>query len=109
MTAQSPYRVTVRQCDGGDPRWLIADIGPLRDPHAQGVDWSRCPGSLHESYESAWDACAAARWWGYDPEVVRHSWEAAYAPGMTRPEVQGTKVGWRTYFWWLGRRLRCRP
>lgn len=49
-------------------RWFIDTEGePLPDPQGH-PDWTTCPGSLHQDYDSYAEAKVAAEWWGYSEE-----------------------------------------
>lgn len=52
-----------------DPRWHIITSGPLKDT-ALVFDWSGCPGSLYEDYDTARQAALVAAWWGYEPMLT---------------------------------------
>jgi hypothetical protein len=65
----------IRQYDGGDPRWLIRTTAPLPNPH-EVPDWSTCPGTLHQDYDTRAGAEAVARWWGYEPAASRPGWRS---------------------------------
>lgn len=66
------YRVIVTQyCTS--TTWFIRLEPDRLIPRRKDVpDWSQCPGTLYQDYETSEQAAEVARWWGFEPVIEPH-------------------------------------
>lgn len=60
--------VLIKQYDGPSGLWYIKLASEKLIPRRKDMpDWSKCPGTLYQDYETWEEAAEAARWWGFEP------------------------------------------
>jgi hypothetical protein len=54
------------------PRWIIRYQGERLPDGDKAIEWASFRGTLHQDYDTAEEASAAVRWWGFKPVINPH-------------------------------------